>query len=183
VFDEILSAVHDGRLQPGQRVNDSQLAEQLGVSRTPVREALQRLREIGIIEASASRFTRVAVVSPEATGHAMLVWLALYGALVDEVVDAVPDETIAAMKADHDEFLTQLTTLDTQRIARANAEFFEHLVELSHNDALLRAISSVVHVVRLGSAHLPDFVDLRALGEAQAILIAAANDQPELDAA
>ncbi|TAL46104.1 MAG: GntR family transcriptional regulator, partial [Salinibacterium sp.] len=52
VFEQILAAVHAGALLPGQRISDAALAEQFGVSRTPVREALQRLREIGIIEAS-----------------------------------------------------------------------------------------------------------------------------------
>ena len=176
VFDRILESVHDGRLLPGQRISDSDLAAQLGVSRTPVREALQRLREIGIIEASASRFTRVAVVSPEQTADAMVVWVALYSALVNEVIGLVSPEMIAAMRADHETFLAEVTALDLQKIATANADFFNHLVTLSRNPALQRGITSVVHVIRLGSLHLPDHIDFRALSESQALLIAAARD-------
>jgi DNA-binding GntR family transcriptional regulator len=176
VFNQILDAVHNGRLQPGERISDSELATRLGVSRTPVREALQRLREIGIIEASASRFTRIAVVSPEQTSDSMVVWLALYGALINEVIASVPPDVVAAMTVDHEKFVAMLATLDMQRIATANAEFFNHLVTLSRNAALRRGISSVVHVVRLGSLHLPDRLDFRALSESQALLIAAARD-------
>ncbi|WP_394770770.1 GntR family transcriptional regulator [Lacisediminihabitans sp.] len=176
VFNQILDAVHNGRLQPGERISDSELAERLGVSRTPVREALQRLREIGIIEASASRFTRIAVVSPEQTANAMVVWLALYAAVITEVIPTVSPEVVAAMRADHENFVSLLTTGDMQRIATANAEFFNHLVELSRNPVLRRGIQSVVHVVRLGSLHLPDQIDFRALSESQALLVAAARD-------
>lgn len=176
VFNQILDSVHNGRLQPGERISDSELAERLGVSRTPVREALQRLREIGIIEASASRFTRIAVVSPQQTANAMVVWLALYAAVINEVIPEVPAEVVAAMKADHLNFVSLLPTKDMQRIATANAEFYSHLVELSQNSALRRGIQSVVHVVRLGSLHLPDQIDFRALSESQALLVAAARD-------
>jgi DNA-binding GntR family transcriptional regulator len=176
VFDRILQSVHEGRLLPGQRISDVELAEELGVSRTPVREALQRLREIGIIEASASRFTRIAVVSPQQTADAMVVWLALYSALVTEVIARVTPEIVARMQADHEEFLAQVTALDAQRIATANANFFSHLMALSQNPTLVRGLNSVVHQIRLGSLHLPDYLDFRALAESQALLIAAARD-------
>jgi DNA-binding GntR family transcriptional regulator len=176
VFDSILAAVHSGRLLPGQRISDSELAGQLGVSRTPVREALQRLREIGIIEASASRFTRVALVTPQQTADAMVVWVALYTALVNEVIGRVTPELLAMMRTDHIEFQGALASLDAQRVATANADFFSHLVDLSENPTLQKGITSVVHQIRLGSLHLPMFIDLPALAESQALLIAAAQD-------
>lgn len=176
VFDTILAAVHDGTLQPGQRISDAELAEELGVSRTPVREALQRLREIGIIEASPSRFTRIAVVSPQQTADAMVVWVALYGALVTEVIPRTTPETIAAMREDNARFMLALEALDSQAIARSNADFFNHLVLLSRNPTLQKSITAVVHQVRLGSLHLPKYIDLRALAKSQQLLIAAARD-------
>ena len=199
VFDRVLSAVHEGRFLPGQRISDSELAEQLGVSRTPVREALQRLREIGIIEASASRFTRVALVSPKQTADAMVVWVALYSALVNEVIPLVTPELVDEMRVDHALFLghvswaldpkrmeelranpellrEHVTELVPQKIAMANANFFNHLVGLSQNSSLVRGIHSVVHLIQLGSLYLPDYLDFRALSESQELLIAAARD-------
>jgi DNA-binding GntR family transcriptional regulator len=171
VFEQILAAVHEGTLLPGERISDANLAAQLGVSRTPVREALQRLREIGIIEASASRFTRVAIVTPEQTAQAYVVWLALYRALVEEVVPHVAEGILEAMEEDHAQFLASLTELDAQRIATTNFLFFSRLLAESANPALQRAIVSVVHIVRLGSLHLPEYIDIEALGRAQALLL------------
>ena len=94
VYEELLEAVHRGDLLPGERISDGELAKRYGVSRSPVREALQRLRDIGIIEASASRFTRVAVVTPVQTTQAYVVWLSLFATLVEEVIESVPVETV-----------------------------------------------------------------------------------------
>ena len=173
VFEQILSAVHEGTLLPGERISDAELAAQFGVSRTPVREALQRLREIGIVEASPSRFTRVAVVTPEQTAQAYVVWLALYRAVVEEVVPRVDEATFEQLEEDHSLFLASLTTTDIQRMATTNFMFFSRLPALSTNPALQRAIVSVVHIVRLGSLHLPEYIDLEALGRAQGLLLEA----------
>jgi DNA-binding GntR family transcriptional regulator len=176
VFEEILQAVHEGTLQPGDRVNDGEIATRLGVSRTPVREALQRLRDIGIIEASASRFTRIAVVSPQQTADAMVVFVALFGAVVTETIPVVSSEVVAAMQLDHERFLEHLAVPDAQALATANADFFAHLPRISANPTLRRGITSVVHQIRLGGRHLPAFIDIRALAQAQALLVAAARD-------
>jgi DNA-binding GntR family transcriptional regulator len=65
VAERIADAIMDGTLPAGARVRDSELATQLGVSRMPVREALQRLQRVGLIETAASRYTRVTEVSPQ----------------------------------------------------------------------------------------------------------------------
>lgn len=171
VFDEILTAVHEGRLLPGQRISDVEFAAELGVSRTPVREALQRLRQIGIIEASASRFTQVADVSPRETADAMVVWLALYLALVVEVVPAAPRATYEAMVADHLDFQRHVSALDMQNVATSTFTFFNNLVVRSQNPTLRKAITSVVHIVRLGSLHLPDYLDFATLDRSQQMLL------------
>ena len=171
VFDQILAAVHDGSLRPGQRISDAELAEQFGVSRTPVREALQRLREIGIIEASASRFTRIADVTPIQTAQALVVWLALYRALVEEVVPRASDAALDALEKDNQQYLEAMAAIDPPRIARTTFDFFSHLPRESENATMQRAITSVVHIIRLGSLHLPEHIDFQALGRSQALLI------------
>ena len=182
VFDQLLAAVHRGELQPGQRINDEQLAREYGVSRTPVREALQRLREIGIIEAAASRFTRIAVVTPAQTAQAFLVWLALYGALVDEVIPIVPDEVVEAMERDAAAFAANIQPWDADKLATTNFDFYSRLVQLSTNAALLRAITSVVHILRLGSLHLPAHLDVATLSVAQRAMLSAARNRDVAEA-
>jgi GntR family transcriptional regulator, rspAB operon transcriptional repressor len=59
VYDAIRQSIMDKTLPPGARVTESGIAEQLGVSKTPVREALLRLRRIGVIEPDGVRGGRV----------------------------------------------------------------------------------------------------------------------------
>lgn len=60
VFEKLLAAIVDGTLEPGERLNDDQLVKWLGVSRTPVREAIAQLHTYGLVEIEANRYTRVA---------------------------------------------------------------------------------------------------------------------------
>ena len=60
VFDKMLAAIVDGTLEPGERLNDDELTKWLGVSRTPVREAIAQLHAYGLVEIEANRYTRVA---------------------------------------------------------------------------------------------------------------------------
>lgn len=177
VFDVVLDEVISGVLLPGQRISDAALAARFGVSRTPVREALQRLREIGVVEASPSRFTRVAEVTPVQTAHAFTVWRALYLTLLEEVIPTADPELVPMLETYHRDYRDGAEELDAQRIATANFRFFTSLHDQSENPILRRALVSVVHVVRLGSLHLPAYIDVTSLGEAQATLIAAVRER------
>ncbi len=63
VYNTLLSWIMDGVLRPGEKLLDKELAENMGVSRTPVREALRRLEDKELVESSANRWTRVSEVS------------------------------------------------------------------------------------------------------------------------
>jgi len=60
VYRRLRDAIVDGELRPGERLRDTELAEDLGTSKTPVRHALARLAEQGLVEMQRNRFTRVA---------------------------------------------------------------------------------------------------------------------------
>ncbi|GAA4675536.1 GntR family transcriptional regulator [Frondihabitans cladoniiphilus] len=59
VFDKMLAAIGDGTLELGERLNDDELVTWLGVSRTPVREAIAKLADYGLVDIEANRYTRV----------------------------------------------------------------------------------------------------------------------------
>jgi len=63
VYNTLFKWIMDGVLRPGEKLMDKELSETLGVSRTPVREALKRLEDKALVEASASRWTRVAGIT------------------------------------------------------------------------------------------------------------------------
>lgn len=85
VHDALLKVVLDGTLAPGERLVDDELIAWLGVSRTPIRAALERLSDVGVVEMAANRYTRVARpdrASFEEARHlcsGLLAWSALQG--------------------------------------------------------------------------------------------------------
>ncbi|MGE5767153.1 MAG: GntR family transcriptional regulator [Bacteroidota bacterium] len=62
-YEGLLAAIGAGRLKPGERVRETALAEQLGISRTPIREALQRLARDGLVQLDARNGARIAELS------------------------------------------------------------------------------------------------------------------------
>ena len=68
IYRQLSTWIIDGTLQPEEALRDQDIAEQLGVSRTPVREALRRLEDEGFVETAANRWTRVA---PLRAAHAV----------------------------------------------------------------------------------------------------------------
>ncbi|AZC12795.1 GntR family transcriptional regulator [Microbacterium sp. ABRD28] len=69
VYAVLGEAILRGTLRPGDRLRDVELASRLGVSRTPVREALQRLERLGLVEVAANKYTRVKEPHPDAYPH------------------------------------------------------------------------------------------------------------------
>jgi DNA-binding GntR family transcriptional regulator len=174
VYDQILEALQHGRLQPGERLHDGEFAAQLGVSRTPVREALLRLRELGVVEFAPARYTRVAIIDRTQTGHAIAAWVTVYAAIAGLVArSGVPAPTLNAMADAHARFQAASDPYDIQALSGANADFYDQPTNHCDNPVLVHCADSVVHLVRLGLLQLPGPLNPAPLHAAQASLLAA----------
>ena len=98
-YAALRDAIVDGTLAPGERLRDQELCAWLGLSRTPVREALSRLEQDGLVETEPQRFTRVAPLDRRAARDAFPVVAAVH-ALAAEL--AVPRLTAADLEAMRD---------------------------------------------------------------------------------
>jgi DNA-binding GntR family transcriptional regulator len=174
VYHQILEALQQGRLQPGERLNDGEFAAQLGVSRTPVREALHRLRELGIVEFAPARYTRVAIIDETQTRHAVAAWVTVYAAIAALAASSgLPASTLNAMYDAHARFAAASEPFDIQALAAANADFYDQPTKHCDNPMLVRCADSVVHVVRLGLLQLPRPLNPAPLHAGQTALLAA----------
>jgi DNA-binding GntR family transcriptional regulator len=174
VYNQILEALGQGRLKPGERLHDGEFAAQLGVSRTPVREAFLRLGELGVVEFAPARYTRVAIVDQTQTRNAIAAWVTVYAAIAALVASSgVPTSTLEAMADAHARFAAASKPVDIQALAAANAEFYGEPVKHCDNPMLVRCADSVVHIVRLGLLQLPGPLNPAPLHAAQAALLAA----------
>lgn len=150
VFQHVGQQIVDGELAAGDPISDHSLATALGVSRTPVREALQRLERVGMIEFAPSRFTRVTSLAPEDISH----WREYVGHQLSSLVRTAAArfaEDARSEAADRVDEIAAAGT-DSERRARASAELYGHLATHSLNE---------VHQMMLRET---SFAMIRALG-------------------
>ena len=144
-YQQILALVHKGDLPPGTRVKDTTLATQLGVSRTPVREALLQLAQEGVLAADMGRgfsVGRLDLLEMRETG----VVLAELEILALRTSSDIPDQRLARL-AELDRQLS-LTRSDVDRIVSLEEEWHHELLAECPNQRLRHMIASLGQVPR-----------------------------------
>ena len=143
-----------GRLPPGQRLRDQELAEQLGVSRTPVREALRRLEDEGLVESERNAFTRVAPVRPERIADAFPVVAALQGLAARLGVPGLTRDDIATLERHDADRTAALRAADVLEAIAADDRFHAVLITAARNAEIERLLDRVMpHIRRLDLLH------------------------------
>ncbi|WP_295014792.1 GntR family transcriptional regulator [uncultured Microbacterium sp.] len=132
IFQRIGASIVDGTLPSGSRIRDADLAEEFNVSRMPIREALQRLERIGLVEMHPSRFTEVTEVSPEDTANARQYAGYVGGAIAAIAVPRLREETRLQL-VDHVRALDGLLD-DSARLAESRWGVIRALATKSGND-------------------------------------------------
>ncbi|HWG60103.1 MAG TPA: GntR family transcriptional regulator [Streptosporangiaceae bacterium] len=137
-----------GRLKPGQRVTERALAEHLGVSPTPVREALQRLEHERLIERDAVRAIRVAEPSVGRLYELSLIEVALRGVAARLAAERATEQEIRRIveACDRAEALAQGARWTEERVRNVltvTREFHQLVDKAAHTEALTDMISTV----------------------------------------
>jgi DNA-binding GntR family transcriptional regulator len=99
VTEALRNAIHQGLLKPGQKLSQADLAEQLGVSRIPLRDALRRLEAEDLVTMNGRRGTWVSALSPEAIKEIYEIRLLLEERCAKYAVKNMSDEDLAEIVA------------------------------------------------------------------------------------
>lgn len=141
-YEAILRMILDGELEPGQRVTEGALAESLGVSPTPVREAMRKLEHDGLLESKGSTMRVLALTSQDIEQ----LYVAREALEVTAIKAAITQLDTSDFEALH-MLLTRAEAAATQRdflvLVRANTAFHDRLLEASGNPWLKSAIGFV----------------------------------------
>jgi DNA-binding GntR family transcriptional regulator len=135
-YTMLLDAIRSGELQPGEILPDEDLSQWLNMSRTPIREALIKLAEQGVIEIGAGKPTIVASLTLERTNRALMVSSALNLYAVRGAVGRLSAEQLALLDASSRELATQVAAGHGADAARAVAAFFDVLAAQCDNEVL-----------------------------------------------
>ncbi len=134
--DRLRDQIVQGRIGPGERLNERLLCERFGISRTPLREAIKLLATEGLVELLPNRGAVVSAVDPDRIAEALAVMGALE-ALAGELACAhATDEAIAVIRALHDEMLALHAKGDLAGYFRSNQLIHLGIVEASGNPVL-----------------------------------------------
>ena len=148
VFVRIRDAIIDGTLEPGERLVDGELSGWLGVSRTPIREALARLDAAGLVETKPGRYTIVSPIDPRTLADAQEVTAAMNELAVRTAVPLITDADLTGMRAANDTFAEALRTGDVVAAVDADDAFHRIPVDRSGNAAIRTVLDQYTPVLR-----------------------------------
>lgn len=132
-----------GKLAPSQKLKDKELADKLGVSRTPIREALLRLEDEGLVQTKPSNSTQVTPIDfHNALNLYSIVWT-LEGLALKQAFDVLAEEHIQSMKAANEKFLHALQNNEPFLAVEADNEFHSVYLQASQNPDLNQMLSIV----------------------------------------
>lgn len=137
VSDQIRREILRGQFEPGERLNDDSLIEWLGVSRTPIREALARLAGEGLVEMVANRPAQVPQRSATAYEGAAE-YMHMIRAFILDHLDRVPERSRIAAQIRMETLVAGLEAHDRATQVRFNEQFGE-LAALVDNPLVLDA--------------------------------------------
>jgi DNA-binding GntR family transcriptional regulator len=130
-----------GKLQPNQKLRDKELAEQLGVSRTPIREALLRLEEEGLVETKPNSATLVSPIDfHNAPNLYSIVWT-LEGLAVKQSFELMTEKHLDQMIEANERLFRALTVGNPILAIEADNDFHSIYIQLSKNQDLSQMIS------------------------------------------
>jgi DNA-binding GntR family transcriptional regulator len=148
-YEKLRMGIISGSLAGGERLGEVDLAENLGISRTPIREALRRLASEGLVEIIPNRGARVATWANEDLDEIYRLRAHLEGYAAASAAARIDESTVKeltdlceAMEACEG----RRTTKDLDRITTLNARFHAKILDAASSPRLANLLSSVVEV-------------------------------------
>ncbi|MCF6506624.1 GntR family transcriptional regulator [Blastococcus sp. MG754426] len=148
VHRRLRDAIVDGTFAPGEQLRDLELATWLGVSRTPVREALLRLAHSGLVHTQPGRSTVVTTLDARGVRDARDVVAAMHELAVREAVPALVEADLTAMREANRRFAAAVDAGDVEQALLADDELHGVPVRIAGNRALETVLEQFTPTVR-----------------------------------
>ena len=153
VAERLRQRIFAHELPPGTWIDEQKLAEQYGISRTPLREALKVLAAEGLVELKPRRGCYVIELSRQDLDDIFPLMAMLEGRCAIEAVHKAKPEDIAALARIHEELEDAARDGRIDAFFEANQEFHRRIQELSGNRWLLSVIQDLRKVLKLSRLH------------------------------
>lgn len=143
VFNTLRQAILTGELKPGERLMEIHLANKLGVSRTPIREAIRKLELEGLVTMIPRRGAEVAQITEKSMNDVLEVRRALDALCAELACDRITEEGLSALKDACTRFELAIKTKDAKKIAQADVALHDIIVQATGNQRLIQLVNNL----------------------------------------
>ena len=143
VFNTLREAILKGELKPGERLMELQLASKLGVSRTPIREAIRMLQQEGLAVTIPRRGAEVAKMTEKNMEDVLQIREALEILAVQLACEKVTEQQIVHLGEAVEEFERAVKTGDLKQITQSDIDFHDKIYEAADNPKLVSLLNNI----------------------------------------
>lgn len=143
VFKTLREAILKGNLAPGERLMEIQLANQLGVSRTPIREAIRKLELEGLVIMIPRRGAEVARITEKDLRDVLEVRASLEELAIGLACERITDEEIGELRKALENFREVLREGDVTKIAESDVDFHDIIFSATQNARLIQIVNNL----------------------------------------
>ena len=183
VAGRLRDMIVEDQLKPGARLNERELCERLGISRTPLREAFRVLATEGLITMLPNRGAQVVKLSPAEVRDTFDVMGALEGLSGELACRHVSDADLAALRTMHQEMVAYHAQRDLPNYYRINRIIHERINAIAANPTLTRtyrALNDRLHALRFRSNYITEKWDRAVADHGEMLEALAARDGERL---
>jgi DNA-binding GntR family transcriptional regulator len=153
-YEALCEAIVGGTLVPGETLHDDELCAWLGLSRTPVRNALLRLAEEGLVESAPQRFTRVAPLDAKRARDLFPLLAVLHGLATELAVPRIRAEDVQALNLAIDDFVRALRAADASGAYEADNRFHAIFLSAGDNEHIVASLDRLQPQLRRLEQHV-----------------------------
>lgn len=185
IYTELYNSILERRLPPETKLGENLLAEHYGVSRTIIRQVLQRLARDRLIKLEANRGAFVSRLSLEESKQIYEAWRLTEAAIVRDVTKTITRKQVAALKKLVTEERQACEAQDIHQLTRLSAQFHMQLADLCRNKFLGRFLKELVPQTSLAFFYEVSSMPICTKDEHSEILdyIASGNEEAAVAAA
>ncbi|MFI3175601.1 MAG: GntR family transcriptional regulator [Bacillota bacterium] len=155
VFQTLRNAILLGKLSPGERLMENHLAEKLGVSRTPVREALRMLEIENLVALVPRKGAQVLEMTKKDVQNILEIRGVLEGLATNLACKRIDRDKVQELRASQATFEATIQEGDKEKIIEADEKFHDIIFEASGNERLVQMYQNLrVQLYRYRMAHL-----------------------------
>lgn len=147
IFNNIREAIILGELKPGERLMEVQLAEKMGVSRTPIREAIRKLELEGLVVMVPRKGAYVADLTKKDIIDVLEVRAVLDGLATQLAAERISDAELKELAKITEQFTTCVEKNNLQGIVKKDIEFHDIIYKASGNDKLIHINNNVQEMI------------------------------------